>query len=100
MLTNKQRLVFKIVLFTSSVLAASLGVYLAVCMFANITNYFIEHFAMGIVLILISFVAFTLPILTKKKYQDDAKDKVMFMVGVLLVMLSILTIIISYLNIF
>ena len=100
MLSNKQRLVLKIVLFTSSVLAACLGVYVAVCMFASITNPFQQHFAMGILLLLVSVVAFTLPVLTKKKYQDDSKDKIMFMVGVMLVMLAILTVVISYINIF
>ena len=94
--SNKTKFILKIVLFVSSVLAAGIGIYLAVCMFANINNYFTVHFGMAIVLLLVSVVAFTLPVITKKKYADDSKDRIMFVVGVLLVLLSILTVVMSY----
>ena len=98
--SNKTRFILKIVLFTSAVLAAGIALYLAICMFSNINNEFTLHFGMPLVLVLISVIAFTLPILTKKKYQEDSKDKIMFIVGVLLILLAILTLIMSYFNIF
>ena len=98
--SNRTKFILKIVLFVSACLAAAIGVYLAVCMFANINNYFTIHFGMALVLVLVSVVAFTLPVITKKKYDDDSKDKIMFFVGVLLILLAILTVVMSYFFVF
>lgn len=98
--SNRTRFILKIALAVSTLVAAGLALYLVVCMFAGIENYFTKHFGLALVLLFVSVIAFTLPILTKKKYQDDSKDKVMFVVGVLLVLFSILTVVLSYVNLF
>ncbi len=98
--SNRTRFILKIALAVSTLVAAGLALYLVVCMFAGIENYFTKHFGLALVLLFVSVIAFTLPILTKKKYQDDSKDKVMFVVGVLLVLFAILTVVLSYVNFF
>jgi len=98
--SNRTRFILKIFLAVSTLVAAGLALYLVVCMFSNVENYFTKHFGLALVLLFVSVIAFTLPILTKKKYQDDSKDKVMFVVGVLLVLFAILTVVLSYVNFF
>lgn len=98
--TTRTRFVLKIVVLVSSILAAAIGVYLVVCMFSGIENYYTQHFGLASVLLLVSPIALILPILTKKKYQEDSKDKIMFVIGVLLIMFAVLTVAISYMNIF
>lgn len=98
--SNRTRFILKIALAVSTLVAAGLALYLVVCMFSNVENYFTKHFGLALVLLFVSVIAFTLPILTKKKYQDDSKDKVMFVVGVLLVLFAILTVVLSYVNFF
>ena len=98
--SNRTRFILKIVLLVSAISAFGIGLYLAICMFSGITNYFTSHIGLGLALIILSLVPFTLPVITKKKYADDSKDKYMFLVGVLLIMFGILTIVLSYFNIF
>lgn len=98
--SNRTRFILKIALAVSTLVAAGFALYLVVCMFSNVENYFTKHFGLALVLLFVSVIAFTLPILTKKKYQDDSKDKVMFVVGVLLVLFAILTVVLSYVNFF
>ncbi len=98
--SNRTRFILKVILLASAIIAAGVGLYLVICMFSGIENYFTKHIGLALVLVFVGIIAFILPVLAKKKYQDDPKDKVMFVVGVLLILFAILTVILSYMDIF
>ncbi len=62
--------------------------------------YFFEHFSVGIAIMLVGVIAYTLPILNKQTVRGtDKGDKLMTYAGVLAVILGIMTIIMTYMNI-
>lgn len=74
--------------------------YYGICYFIlETTNYFLEHFAGSIIMMLIGVMAILMPLLNGQKLTGENKgDNTMFVVGILLFVCSLVSILISYLS--
>lgn len=105
MLTDKQRKTCKIVMIILMLITIALITELLVEIFAfkiHDENYklsfFATHFTIGICLFMIAGIAFLMPLLTKRRFEDDSKDGIMIIVAALLVLAGLVAIIYSFIT--
>jgi uncharacterized membrane protein HdeD (DUF308 family) len=97
--TKKYMLKVKIILGVLAAIVLAGGIYYAICYLNETTNYFIEHFLSAIMLIAIGIMALLMPQLNQRTIRGENKgDNMMLLVGFGLIILAIMSIIISYLN--
>ena len=98
MFNNKEKLIIKIVIGILLAIAIGLGVVVLIYKMNEWDEpYFIKHFIFAIILLMISGIAFLLPMLNQSKFSGDGKgDSLMLVVGILLFLTAILSVILSY----
>lgn len=90
---------FSIIVYVSFIIIVACVIIYFVDLFGETKSYFTEHFAISIILALIGVIALLLPRISKKSYSgDDKGDKLMNIVGVLLLACSIFSLVMSYLS--
>ncbi|MCR5112790.1 MAG: hypothetical protein K6A63_02510 [Acholeplasmatales bacterium] len=103
MLDKKTALIFKIVMATAAIGSLVVGAFMGYYIFFAGEDvampYFLNHFGLPIILALIAVIAFCMPIVAHRKYQDDSRDSIMLIAALLLLLLAVLTIIMSYMGI-
>jgi uncharacterized membrane protein YidH (DUF202 family) len=98
--STREKQIYKIIMITSGIIALGVAGYLAVAMFMGAKNYFTAHFAIPIVLVCVGVIALCMPQATRSRFGSDAKDNVMKIVAVLLILFAILTLVLSYFDFF
>lgn len=98
--SNKMKLVYKILLIALALIAFGTTIFVIVCMLGSFNNYFLAHFAVPLVLLSVGFIAFILPEATKTRFGGDAKDSIIKVLAIILILAAILTLVLSYLNFF
>ncbi len=96
----REKQIYKIIMITSGIIALGVAAYLLVAMFSGAKNYFTNHFAIPIVLVCVGIIALCMPLATRSRFGSDAKDNVMKIVAILLILFAILTLVLSYFDIF
>ncbi len=98
MFNKKEKLIIKIAIGVLLAIAIGLGIVVLLYKINGWEeNYFIKHFIFAIILIMISGIAFLLPMLNQSRFSGDGKgDSLMLLVGILLFLTAILGIILSY----
>ena len=97
--TKKFMTVVKIILGVLIAIVLACGIYYAINVFNETTNYFIDHFLSAIMLASIGVMALLMPQLNQRTLRGENKgDNMMLIVGVGLIILSIMSIVVSYLN--
>ena len=94
---NKNRIqTVKIIIFILIVLVLALGAEYLIEYFnaehMEDMSFFARHFSLGLALILIGAIAFTLPFLTRTRYGDNKGDNTMLVVAILLLLCGIISI--------
>ena len=101
-IVNKKReFKIKVVLGVLAGIVLALAVYYGVFYFIlEESNYFLDHFASMIIMILIGIIAILMPLLNNQNLVGENKgDNMMLVVGMLLIICGLLSVIISYLKI-
>jgi amino acid permease len=97
---NKKEFRIKIALgclaFIVLLLAAYYGVYYFIL---EESNYFLDHFASMILMILIGIIAILMPLLNGQKLVGENKgDNLMLVVGILLIVCGLISVLMSYIK--
>jgi zinc transporter ZupT len=97
-INKKLELLIRIIVILSIVLLLGLTVYYAIFYFIKEeSNYFLDHFASMCMMVLIGINAIFTTILNKNKISGDNKnDKLMIVVGILLIICGLLSLLISF----
>lgn len=101
-IVNKKReFKIKVVLGVLAGIVLALAVYYGVFYFIlEESNYFLDHFASMIIMILIGIIAILMPLLNNQNLVGENKgDNMMLVVGMLLIICGLLSVMISYLKI-
>jgi uncharacterized membrane protein len=101
-IANKKReFKIKVVLGVLAGIVLALAVYYGVFYFIlEESNYFLDHFASMIIMILIGIIAILMPLLNNQNLVGENKgDNMMLVVGMLLIICGLLSVMISYLKI-
>ena len=95
---KKKEFKLKIILGVLASIVLVLAIYYGVFYFLlEKSNYFLDHFASMIILILIGFIAIIMPLLNGQKVIGDNKgDNMMLVVGVLLIVCGLISVIVSF----
>lgn len=98
---KKKEFKLKIVLGVLASIVLVLALYYGLYYFVlEETNYFLEHFASMIIMILIGIIAILMPLLNNQKLVGENKgDNMMLVVGTLLIICGLLSVLISYIRI-
>ena len=96
---DKKSIIIIKIIITIMVLISlvTIGIYIVEAYVLNSVSYFTQHFTMFICLFCVGIIALMLPNVNQKKLSGDNKgDSLMLVVGVLLILCSFVSIIISY----
>ena len=98
---KKKEFKLKIILGIIASIVLVLAVYYGVFYFIlEQSNYFLDHFASMIIMILIGIIAILMPLINNQKIIGENKgDNMMLVVGTLLIICGILSVLISYIKI-
>ena len=98
---KKKEFKLKVILGILSVIVLVLAIYYGIFYFIiEESNYFLDHFASMIILILIGFIAILMPMLNGQKVIGDNKgDNLMLVVGVLLILCGLISTIMSFIQV-
>ena len=92
----KLKLILGIIAVTVMVLAIYYGVFYFIL---EESNYFLDHFASMIIMVLIGLIAIMMPLLNSQKVVGENKgDNMMLVVGVLLIVCGLLSVLMSYIQ--
>ena len=98
--SNKEKMIYKIIMISMAIIAFGVGIYIAIAMFMGYQNYFTIHFGIPLVLLAVGVIALVMPEATRSRFGSDTKDNVMKLVAVLLILFAILSCVLSYFNFF
>lgn len=98
--SNKEKMIYKIIMLSMAIIAFGVGIYIAIAMFFGYQNYFTIHFGIPLVLLAVGVIALVMPEATRSRFGSDTKDNVMKVVAVLLILFAILSCVLSYFNFF
>lgn len=100
-LNEKEKLLLKITMgIFISIAAIHIILWLILCYFIGISNYYLNHFLIPIILLCIGIFAIIMPYYNKySSYQANTKgDNFMPIIGVCLIFCAFITLILSYSN--
>ena len=97
---KKSEFKIKVALGVLASIVLALVIYYGVYYFIlETSNYFLDHFASSIILVLIGAIAILMPVLNGQKLVGENKgDNTMLVVGVLLIICALISILISYMQ--
>lgn len=97
-LKQKKRITFilKLIMLLLAATIILLVVLMLIDMGDGSVNYFNRHFLLAVCLSSVGVIAMILPYVTKSKFSDNKGDKMMPIVGIMLIVCAIISIFISY----
>lgn len=101
LINNKTELYIRILMIISIIFLLAVSFYYAFFFFIiEESNYFLVHFASMIMMVLVGVISILMVQLNKTRISGDNKDdKIMIVVGVLLIISGLLSLIISYISV-
>lgn len=97
---RKEIFILKLIMLICAVIVITLVVLFLFDLEDGNINYFNQHFLLSICLFSIGIIAMILPNVTKTKFSDQKGDKMMPLIGIMLIVCALLSIFLSYTSIF
>ncbi len=101
-LKQKRQIIFtlKLIMLICAMLIITLIVLFLIDLADSEINYFNQHFMLPSCLFLVGVIAMILPNVTKSKFSDNKGDKMMPVVGIMLIVCALLSLFLSYTGMF